>query len=697
MKKLTKYALLLAAMVMGFAFTSCQQDSGDDTTYYTVSFNSNGGTEVKSQSIESGKKATKPADPTKAATEAETYAFDNWYTSEDEGTTLSDTAFDFNTPITKDITLYAKWTVNAVTHTVSFDTNGGSDVASQTIVHGKKATKPVAPTKTATEANTYTFDNWYTSTDGGATLSDTAFDFDTAIEGDITLYAKWTVNAVTHTVTFDTNGGSTSPAEQTIVHGKKATKPADPKKQATETETYAFDNWYTSTDGGTSLSDTAFDFDTAIDKDITLYAKWTATAITHTVTFNTNGGSTAPAEQTIIHGNKATRPTDPTKEKTATEAFVFDNWYTSTDGGTSLSDTAFNFDTEITEDIKLYAKWNTKALYKVSYTTEYGTTPSTITVEENSILTDNQLPKLSYYDGYTFNGWYDDNTEALPQKYMVTKNVTLTAKWDVPKAIPLKTCDTIHKLFFKLAGSEPHPWIGGWTINKTVTRFVKSTTKPENVLYYLDKGEKEVPLWYDESVTTLYYYIPEGRALGLTVSREGNELFKNMQKLEYIDTCDFDTSNVTDMSDMFTYCLSLTELDVSNFDTSNVTKMSRMFYGCSELTKLDVSNFDTSNVTEMGSMFSQCSSLTELDLSNFDTSNVTNMYNMFYGCSLLTTIYASDKFVTEAVQTSDNMFFFCSKLKGGAGTKYDSDKIDKEYARIDGGTENPGYFTAKTN
>ncbi len=787
MKKLARYLLLLAAMGLGFVFASCKADDDDDTSqppvYYTVSFNSNGGTEVKSQKVESGKKATKPANPTKQAISTETYAFENWYTSTDNGTTLSDTAFDFNTPITKDITLYAKWAVNAVTHTVTFDTKGGStSPAEQTIVHGKKATKPADPKKQATETETYTFDNWYTSIDGGATLSDTAFDFDTAITDNITLYAKWTVNAVTHTVTFDTKGGSTSPAEQTIVHGNKATKPADPTKQATETETYAFDNWYTSTDGGTSLSDTAFDFDTAITKDIILYAKWTATAITHTVTFNTNGGSTAPAEQTIVHGNKAakptnptktateaetyafdnwytstdggatlsdtafdfdtaikgditlyakwtvnavthtvtfdtkggstspaeqtivhgnkaTRPTDPTKEETATEAFVFDNWYTSTDGGTSLSDTAFNFDTEITEDIKLYAKWNTKALYKVSYTTEYGTTPSTITVEENSILTDNQLPKLSYYDGYTFNGWYDDNTEALPKKYMVTKNVTLTAKWDVPKAIPLKTCYTIHKLFFKLAGSEPHPWIGGWTINKTVIRFVKSTTKPENVLYYLDKGEKEVPLWYDESVTTLYYYIPEGRALGLTVSREDveNALFKNMQKLEYIDTCDFDTSNVTDMTAMFSGCYALTSLDVSNFDTSKVTDMSSMFSGCDSLTALDVSNFDTSKVTDMSSMFSDCDSLTALDVSNFDTSNVTDMRWMFDGCDSLTTIYASDKFVTEAVQTSDNMFFFSNELKGGAGTKYDSDKIDKEYARIDGGTENPGYFTAKTN
>ena len=682
MRKLTKYVLLLAAMALGFAFASCKHDIPNDTPevkYYTVTFDSNGGTEVKSQKIESGKKATEPeTNPTK-----EGYGFAGWYNGE--------TVFDFDTAIKADITLKAKWTLN--TYTISFNTNGGNpaSIDFQVIEYGNTATKPADPTKTATEAETYTFAGWFTSTDNGTTLSDTAFDFNTAITSDIKLFAKWTEKAVTHTVSFNTNGGTpTSITSQNIDHGKLATRPANPTKTATEAETYTFAGWYISTENG----ETTFDFNTPITKDITLYAKWTATVVTHTVSFNTKGGNPANIDsQTIEYGNKVSKPADPTKTATETETYTFAGWYISTDNG----ETEFDFETEIKKDITIYAKWNSKPLYKVSYTTEYGTTPSTITVEENSILTDNQLPKLSYYDGYTFNGWYDDNTEALPKKYMVTKNVTLTAKWDVPKAIPLKNCDTIHDLFFKLAGSEPHPWIGGWTINKTVTRFVKSTTKPENVLYYLDKGEKEVPLWYDESVTTLYYYIPEGRALGLTVSREGNgnELFKSMQKLEYIDTCDFDTSNVTDMSDMFTDCLSLTELDVSNFDTSNVTKMSRMFYGCSALTELDVSNFDTSNVTRMGSMFDDCKALTSLDVSNFDTSNVTTMYNMFYRCSLLTTIFASDKFVTNAVTDSTEMFNYCTKLKGGAGTKYDRDKIDKEYARIDGGTENPGYFTLK--
>ena len=72
------------------------------------------------------------------------------------------------------------------------------------------------------------------------------------------------------------------------------------------------------------------------------------------------------------------------------------------------------------------------------------------------------------------------------------------------------------------------------------------------------------------------------------------------------------------------------------------------------------------------------------------------MGNMFNQCTALTTIYASDDlFVTGQVESSTSMFGSCSKLQGGAGTKYNSGKTDKTYARIDGGATKPGYFTAK--
>ena len=161
-------------------------------------------------------------------------------------------------------------------------------------------------------------------------------------------------------------------------------------------------------------------------------------------------------------------------------------------------------------------------------------------------------------------------------------------------------------------------------------------------------------------------------------------------KATTLDVSNFDTSKVTSMGSMFQLSQATT-LDLSNFNTTNVTNMSWMFY-YSKATTLDVSNFDTSKVTNMGSMFVN-SKATTLDLSNFNTSNVTNMAQMFNSSTNLKTIYVSNKFNTDKVTSSTNMFRGCTNLVGGAGTKYNSSYVDKTYARIDGGTSNPGYFT----
>ena len=93
----------------------------------------------------------------------------------------------------------------------------------------------------------------------------------------------------------------------------------------------------------------------------------------------------------------------------------------------------------------------------------------------------------------------------------------------------------------------------------------------------------------------------------------------------------------------------------------------------------------------------ESSAATTIDLSSFDTSNVTDMRQMFYNSANLKTIYVSDKFNTNAVRSSTNMFANTTNLVGGAGTTYNSSFVDKTYARIDGGTSNPGYFTLKNN
>ena len=163
-----------------------------------------------------------------------------------------------------------------------------------------------------------------------------------------------------------------------------------------------------------------------------------------------------------------------------------------------------------------------------------------------------------------------------------------------------------------------------------------------------------------------------------------NNMFEGCSALKSLDLTNFNTANVTDMSFMFHGCSALTSLDLTNFNTAKVTNMSFMFHGCSALTSLDLTNFNTANVTYMDNMFHGCSALTSLDLTNFNTAKVTYMNNMFEGCSALTTIYASDKFDTDNVRNSLDMFTGCKSLKD-----YSDSKTDHTYANY--GTI--GYFT----
>ena len=171
--------------------------------------------------------------------------------------------------------------------------------------------------------------------------------------------------------------------------------------------------------------------------------------------------------------------------------------------------------------------------------------------------------------------------------------------------------------------------------------------------------------------------------------------FYDMWKLESITGMSYlNTSEVTNMSLMFYNCIKLTSLDVSHFNTSNVTDMNQMFGNCTVLTSLDLSHFNTSKVTDMGAIFRNCNSLTSLDLSSFNTSKVAYMTNMFTYCSNLQTITVGSDWSTAAVTSSTNMFNNCTSLVGGQGTTFNSSHVGIDYAHIDGGPSNPGYFTA---
>lgn len=134
---------------------------------FTVSFDTGGGSDVKAQTVRRGGTVSKPTDPTRAG-----YLFGGWY--------QGDAKYDFSTPVSADLTLSAHWRAypSAKVFTVSFDTAGGSKVASQKVEDGAKASRPADPTRSG-----YSFDGWYK---GGS-----KYDFSTPVTADVTLTARW--------------------------------------------------------------------------------------------------------------------------------------------------------------------------------------------------------------------------------------------------------------------------------------------------------------------------------------------------------------------------------------------------------------------------------------------------------------------------------------------------------------------------
>ncbi|MFF6017782.1 InlB B-repeat-containing protein, partial [Lysinibacillus fusiformis] len=351
---------------------------------HTVSFETDGGSAIPSQSVVNGGMAAMPEiEPTKAG-----YTFEGWY--KDAGYTQT---YDFNSVITKATTIYAKW--NAQIHTVSFEVDGGSAIANQSVAHGGKATMPqVDPTKAG-----YTFGGWYT--DAGHTQ---VYDFNSNISGNITIYAKW--NAQMHTVSFEVDGGSAI-ANQSVAHGEKASAPTPAPTKAG----YTFEGWYTNV-----THTDIYDFNKEITANMTIYAKWKP--LKYTVSFEVNGGS-AIANQSVAHGEKASAPT-PAPIKVG---YTFEGWYTDV-----THTDIYDFNKEITANMTIYAKWE-PLKYTVSFEVDGGSTVSHQSVAHGEKASAPTPPPTKA--GYTFGGWYTDagHTQAYDFTNVITENTTIYAKW----------------------------------------------------------------------------------------------------------------------------------------------------------------------------------------------------------------------------------------------------------------------------
>lgn len=283
--------------------------------------------------------------PTKPSDAQYSYTFSTW-------------SPDASKPIVNNTIFTAQFTQSLNSYTVTFDSDGGPDVPSQTVEYGSyaKAPDPV-PTKPIDHDYKYVVEYWKDK-DGNK------FEFDTTpIIANITLKPNWKrVTRIYHSVSFDTDGGEPTIDAVEVEDGFTATPPETiPGKSSTPQYAYAFEEW--------QLNGTRFDFDrTPITGNITLKAKYTEEIRKYTVTFDSDNGEDSIAISVEYNNLIPAKdiPSNPSKEDKY-RSYVFNGWHQVINN--EMEEEVFNFIEEtITQDITLRAKWEAGETkhYKIS-------------------------------------------------------------------------------------------------------------------------------------------------------------------------------------------------------------------------------------------------------------------------------------------------------------------------------------------
>ena len=311
---------------------------------YTITFDTNGGSEIAPITQDYGTEITAPDNPTRKG-----YTFKGW---------------DKEIPKTmpaENITVKAQWEINQ--YTITFDTNGGSEIAPITQDYGTEITAPDNPTRKG-----YTFKGWDKEIP------------ETMPADNITVKAQWEINQ--YTIAFDTNGGSEiTPITQD--YGTKITAPDNPTRKG-----YTFKGWDKEIP------------ETMPAESMTVKARWEINQ--YTIAFDTNGGSEiAPITQD--YGTEITAPDNPTRK-----GYTFKGW-----------------DKEIpetmpAENITVKAKWEINQ-YTITFDTNGGSEIAPITQDYGTEIT---APDNPTRKGYTFKGWDKEIPETMP-----AENITITARW----------------------------------------------------------------------------------------------------------------------------------------------------------------------------------------------------------------------------------------------------------------------------
>ena len=339
-----------------------------NVAYYSVTFDTDGGGSIEAQSIRTGSKATKPENPEKTG-----FTFKYWK--------LGDSEFNFDTPITQEITLVAEWEIIKYSVTYKID---NEIYTSQQIDYNTKAEKPAEPEKRG-----HTFQYWM--------LGNEEFNFDTLITDNIELTAYFTINS--YKVSFISEGVKV--ADVPVVYNNTVSAPAEnPKKTG-----HTFQYWM--------LGNAQFNFDTPITDNIELTAYFTINS--YKVSFVSDGVKVD--EPSVDYNNTVSAPAENPKKT----GHTFQYW--------KLGNEEFNFDTPITGPIELTAYYTINT-YKVEFVVDDVKVSETLVVY-NNLVDEADKPETPINDAKIFDCWYFNNAPFDFASDPILDNTLITAHWKI--------------------------------------------------------------------------------------------------------------------------------------------------------------------------------------------------------------------------------------------------------------------------